>query len=170
MRKVIAVTMLLGFCLTAFVHAQEAEGPLGEQILLKSALENKGVAKQLKILEKVMHKKGAGRREIAEAKMACLRMNESGLTPKEARKTLVKEIKKCLKQGIKGENLAERMQSMAQTRAGEGEKLQTREQLRDGTHEEIREKVRESRPEGKGSADTGSGSGDDSGSDRKKGR
>jgi len=177
MRKVIAVTMLLGFCLTAFVHAQEAEGPLGEQILLKSALENKGVAKQLKILEKVMHKKGASRREISEAKMACLRMNESGLTPKEARKTLVKEIKKCLKQGIKGENLAERMQSMAQTKAqervkaSEGEKLQTRKQLRDGTCEEVKEKVRESRPEGKGSEDSGSGSGGDSESGgRRKGK
>jgi uncharacterized membrane protein YgcG len=170
MKKVIAVMMLLGFCLIAFVHAQEAQGPFGEQILLKSALANKGLAKQLKVLEKVMYKKGAGRREISEAKMACVRMNESGLTPKEARKTLVKEIKKCLKQGIEGENLAERMQSMAQTKAqervreGEGEKLQTREQLRDGTREEIKEKVRESRPEGKGSEGDGSGSGGDSGS------
>jgi hypothetical protein len=176
MKKVIAVVLLLGFCLTSFVHAQEAQGPFGEQILLKSALANKGLAKQLKILEKVMYKKGAGRREISEAKMACIRMNESGLTPKKARKVLVKEIKKCLKQGIEGKTLAKRMQSMAQTKAqervkeGEGEKLQTREQLRDGTCEEVKEKVRKNRPEGKGSEDTGSGSGDDSGSDSRKGK
>ena len=143
--------------MVAFGTLTAADKSWEANLAIENATLNKGVAKQLKVLEKTLYKKGADAATVAAAMQSCVRLNEAGLEPQEARKMVAKEVTQCLKQGIKGIELSQKIQEMTQAKVqeklmqSEQLKTMTQQRLQDGVCEEKKEAVRTGMPEGKGS-------------------
>ncbi|HAX61463.1 MAG TPA: hypothetical protein DCX95_02745 [Elusimicrobia bacterium] len=167
MKKMLMMLFAVAFSTLVFAEEQvTTQSTEGEKVSVEKRVRNKGLEKQLRIMEKTLTKKGVDKEGIEAAKQECKRMCETGLTPEESRSAVAEMTMECHKQGLRGKELASKVRETAQTRTQS--RIREKERIRakdkkcsDPSCDEVKEKIRTGRPEGKGGS--GSGSGGDAG-------
>lgn len=166
MKKMLLLLFVVAFSSLIFAEEQViGQSTQGEKISVEKKVRNKGLEKQLRIMEKTLTKKGVDKEGIEVAKQECKRMCETGLTPEESRSAVAEMTMECHRQGLRGKELASKVRETAQTRTQS--RIREKEQIRakdqkcsDPCRDEVKDQIRKGRPEDKGGSTSGTGSGE----------